>query len=361
MLIRNVFIFLCAVGTGAAIAADAPTYPEHQTLTYYLDPAGNRREIKMVDDWQARRAHILASMQLVMGPLPDASSRLPLDVKVLKEEQLENNLLRQTISFQSEKNDRVAAYLFLPRLAPDTKVPAILCLHPTGTIGKGLVAGFGTKTNRNYALELAQRGYITLAPDYPSFGDHPYDFAKSEFKSGTMKAIWDNQRAIDLLQSLPQVHSDRIAAIGHSLGGHNALFTAAFEPRIQAVVTSCGFTRFHKYSSGNLKGWTSPRYMPRIATIYNNDPDKVPFDFPEILASIAPRPIFICAPVNDGNFDVAGVKDSVASAQPIYTLHNKPANLIAVHPDAAHDFPEPSRHQAYQFLDKHLQHTPMLR
>jgi dienelactone hydrolase len=300
-------------------------------------------------------------MQLVMGPLSDAATKLPLDVRVTREEQLEGGLLRHTISYQSEGNDRVAAYLFLPKLAVGVKVPAVLCLHPTADIGKGVVAGFGTKTNRNYALELAQRGYVTLAPDYPSFGDHPYDFARSEFKSGTMKAIWDNQRAVDLLQSLPQVQGDRIAAIGHSLGGHNALFTAAFEPRITAVVTSCGFTRFHKYYNGNLKGWTSPRYMPRIATVYNNDPDKVPFDFPEILAAIAPRPIFVCAPMNDANFEVSGVKDSVASARPIYTLYEKPDHLQADYPEAAHDFPEQSRMRAYLFLDKHLEFTPAQR
>jgi dienelactone hydrolase len=293
-----------------------------------------------------------------MGPLPDASAKLPLDVKILKEEELDGGLLRQTLSYQSEKIDRVTAYLFLPKLSANAKVPAVLCLHPTADIGKGVVAGFGTKTNRNYAIELARRGYVALAPDYPSFGDHPYDFAKSEFKSGTMKAIWDNMRAIDLLQSLPQVQGDRIAAIGHSLGGHNALFTAAFEPRIQAVVTSCGFTRFHKYFNGNLKGWTSPRYMPRITSIYNNDPDKVPFDFPEILGAIAPRPVFICAPVNDGNFEISGVRDSLASAKPVYTLFGKADDLQVVYPDAAHDFPEESRQQAYQFLDKHLQHTP---
>ena len=73
-----------------------------------------------------------------------------------------------------------------------------------------------------------------------------------------MKAIWNNMRAIDLLQTLPEVDGQRIGCIGHSLGGHNAMFTAAFDTRIQALVSSCGFTSFAKYYGGNLKGWTSP-------------------------------------------------------------------------------------------------------
>ena len=47
-----------------------------------------------------------------------------------------------------------------------------------------------------------------------------------------MKAIWNNVRAIDLLESLPEVDPDAIGCVGHSLGGHNGLFTAAFDTRI---------------------------------------------------------------------------------------------------------------------------------
>ncbi len=70
-----------------------------------------------------------------------------------------------------------------------------------------------------------------------------------------MKAVWDNIRAVDLLVSLPEVNAARLAAVGHSLGGHNALCTAVFEPRLKAVVTSCGFTTFKK---DDLPSWDRP-------------------------------------------------------------------------------------------------------
>ena len=88
------------------------------------------------------------------------------------------------------------------------------------------------------------------------------------------------------------------------------------------------------------------------------DRDKVPFDFPELLAAIAPRAIFINAPLNDANFEVSGVKDSLAAAEPIYELHGARDNLRAIYPSVAHDFPPDAREQAYQFLDRHLLHTP---
>src|SRR5690606_23538160 len=192
------------------------------------------------------------------------------------------------------------------------KRPAMLCLHQTIGIGKDEPAGLGGSTNLHYAKELAARGFVCIVPDYPSFGEYEYDFHgplhTQNYASGTMKAIWNNIRAVDLLQSLPQVDADRIGCIGHSLGGHNSLYTAAFDERLKAVVTSCGFNAFHHYYGGNLAGWTSDRYMPLIREQYKNDPDQVPFDFYEVLAAIAPRAIFVNAPLSDSNFEVTGVK-----------------------------------------------------
>src|SRR5439155_15286050 len=145
-----------------------------------------------------------------------------------------------------------------------------------------------------------------------------YDFSRSPYPSGSMKAIWNNMRAIDLLQALPEVDGERIGCIGHSLGGHNTMFTAAFDTRIKALVSNCGFTSFPKYYGGNLKGWTSDRYMPRIAGVYGNNPEKMPFDFSEVVAAFAPRAFLASAPLHDDNFEVSGVRDVMAAARPVY-------------------------------------------
>jgi pimeloyl-ACP methyl ester carboxylesterase len=236
---------------------------------------------------------------------------------------------------------------------------------------------------RHYGHQLAQRGFVCLIPDYPSFGDYKaYDFHQKRPKaatsgradakaatsgrgiaaasdeplyvSGTMKAIWNNVRAVDLLESLGYVDGERIGAIGHSLGGHNALYTAVFEPRIKAVVTSCGFNAFHDYYKGDLKGWTSDRYMPRIRDVYENNPDKMPFDFPEVLAAIAPRPVYVSAPLHDANFEVGGVRKCIAAAQPVYELLGGKERLVVEYPDCAHDFPDEVRARVYNWLKKEL-------
>lgn len=352
-------LFALCLTCSMALAAEAPLYPEHLDLSYYLDAEGEKHPIKTTADWERRREHLTAHMQTVMGPLPQPKEKVPLGVEKLDEQDL-GQLTRTKLRYHTDSPDRwVQAWLFLPKQR-NGRLPAMLCLHPTSAIGKDIVSGLGKDPsdkdeNRGYAVHLANRGYVTLAPDYPSFGEYPYDFPPEHgYISGSMKAIYDNIRAVDLLQSLSEVDGERIGAIGHSLGGHNAMFTAVFEPRIKAIVSNCGFTRFHKYYEGNLKGWTSNRYMPLIAGRYHNNPDEVPFDFTEIVAGFAPRPFLASSPLRDSNFEVSGVRDVIAAAKPIYELYGVPENLQANYPDFAHDFPEEARIVAYGFLDRHL-------
>lgn len=302
-------------------------------------------------DWSARRAKIVAAAERVMGPLPGDRARVPLAPKILSEER-RGNILYRKLSFQSDPTDRVTAWLLLPETKPGERRPAILALHQTVPSGKDEPVGLSGSPTMHYGLDLARRGYIVLAPDYPSFGDHPYDFAAHpEYASGTMKAIWDNIRAVDLLTSLPEVDPERIGVIGHSLGGHNAIFTALFEPRLKVVVSSCGFTSLRK---DDLPSWTGPRYMPRIATELRNDIAKMPFDFDELIAALAPRPFLAVAATRDSDFDVTGVQDVIAAGKPVYALHGREASLAALYPDSPHDFPDAARAAACDFLDQHL-------
>jgi predicted dienelactone hydrolase len=153
---------------------------------------------------------------------------------------------------------------------------------------------------------------------------------------------------------LPEVDPDRIGAIGHSLGGHNTLFVGAFDSRLKVLVSSCGFCSFGRYYGGDLTGWSHKGYMPRIADVYHKDPKKMPFDFTEVLATLAPRPVFINAPLRDANFDVQGVDECVDAAKPVYALLHAKNMLVVVHPDCEHDFPPDVREAAYAFIDRIL-------
>ncbi|MCX5659479.1 MAG: alpha/beta fold hydrolase [Planctomycetota bacterium] len=337
-------------------------------LLTYRDAAGQTQPVKTPQDFARRREVILRGMQEAMGPLPDRAHLPPLDVRVIATFE-RPEYQRLTISFVSEidrgKEDRVPAYLYLPRAtttAPSAPTaapganrrPAILALHQTHPLGKGDVDFEQGRTNRCFASELAARGYIVLAPDYPSFGDYAYEFDNPRYVSGTMKGIFNHMRAVDLLASREDVDIQRLGVIGHSLGGHNSLFVASFDPRIKAVVTSCGWTPFHDYYGGKIAGWTSNRYMPRLRDAYGLDPGRVPFDFDELIAALAPRPVFTNAPTGDDNFAVDGVKRATTSIREVYALWNAEKNLVTQHPASGHDFPPEVREAAYRFLDDSL-------
>jgi pimeloyl-ACP methyl ester carboxylesterase len=360
---RTLCMLVLLTGTVAGLAntgnaAEPPAYEGHQDLLYYLDDQGQQQPVDSIEDWEKRRAHVVAHMESVMGKLPRPVDPVPLNAIGHETVLLENGLVRKHITYHTDRTDqRIAAYLFIPRHAEGEKLPAMLCLHQTTKpdVGKREVSGMGGNPNLHYAVHLAERGYVTLAPDYPSFGESAdYDFEVDEYISGTMKAIYDNIRAVDLLQSRPEVDGERIGVIGHSLGGHNSMFTAVFEPRIKVIVSNCGFTRFHKYYEGKLKGWTSARYMPLIDSRHHNNPDEVPFDFTEIVGAFAPRPFLASSPLHDANFEVSGVQDVIEAARPIYVLYKAEKNLKANYPACEHDFPPEVREVAYSFIDKHL-------
>ncbi len=328
---------------------------DHANVMVLRTADGSKRPITTPFEMGRRRHDILAGMSLAIGSMPEPDRRVPLDVQVSAEEQADG-YIRKRISFAPEPGDRVPAWLLIPD-GRTSKGPAMLCLHQTTGIGKGEPAGLGGLENLHYAHELAKLGFVCIVPDYPSFGDYPYDFRTQgqHYASGSMKAIWNNVRAIDVLECLPDVDPDRIGCIGHSLGGHNTLFTAAFDARIRAAVTSCGFTSFHNYYEGNLAGWTSDRYMPRIRDRYRNDPARVPFDFYEVLSAIAPRSIFVNAPVADSNFENNGVRKVVAEATRAQQIYGDTAGqVVARYPDCGHDFPDEVREEAYRWLQERL-------
>ena len=320
--------------------------------------------------WRGEVPEIRRRMELVMGGLPDDVARIAPDVEVISEERTPR-YLRRKIRYTPEPGDRVPAWLLVPHdfvpaargdAASAASAAAVLCLHQTNHVGKDEPAGLGGLPDLHYAHDLAERGFVCLAPDYPSFGEYAYDFtADRGYDSGSMKAVWNNVRGIDLLSALPGVDAGRIGVIGHSLGGHNALFTAAFDERIVAVVTSCGFTPFPDYYGGAVKGWTSDRYMPRIRDTYGLDAARIPFDFPELLAALAPRALFSNSPLGDDNFAVGGVARAFAEALPVHRLFDgEPGvapvaeRLRLVTPACGHTFPPEARRQAYEWLDRRL-------
>ncbi|HWB08778.1 MAG TPA: prolyl oligopeptidase family serine peptidase [Pirellulales bacterium] len=351
----------CAAAVAASgRAADSTAVPRlpRDNLLVYRGPKNDLVPVQTTADWLKRRADILDGMQSVMGRLPGDEKRCPLDMKV--EEEVDcGSYVRRLITYSSEPAGRVPAYLCVPKTALEQgkRTAAILCPHPTdNVIGHGVVVGLGSKANRSYASELAERGFVTLAPSYPLLAKYQPDLEALGWKSGTLKAVWDNIRGLDLLASLDFVHPDAFGTIGHSLGGHNSVYTAVFDDRIKVVVSSCGLDSYLDYMSGDEKvwfagqGWCQTRYMPKLAE-YRNRLAEIPFDFSEMIGALAPRHVLIVAPLGDSNFKFDSVDRLAAAARRVFQLYGVRDHLRVEHPDCAHDFPDEMREEAYRLFD----------
>lgn len=302
-----------------------------------------------------KRAKILRAMESIMGPLPDLATRCPLEVKTESATDCDG-YWRRVISYQVMPGHRVQAWLLAPKAAPTQCLPGVLALHQTSQRGPEIVAGLSSNPDDAYGVELARRGFMVLAPPYPLLGDYQPDLKALGFSSGTMLAIWINMRGLEVLESLPEVSRAGFGCIGHSLGGHNGLFTAAFDERIKAVACSSGLDSFRDYYGGDAarwepgQGWCQVRYMPRLDEFSGRLAD-IPFDFDGVMESIAPRRIFLHAPKGDSNFRWQSVDRLVSVADRAHALYPTGLKVEVVHPDGPHGFPKEMREKAYHFLD----------
>jgi hypothetical protein len=337
--------------------ADEPTRLPRDQLLLYRDEAGKSKTVKSFDDWAKRRAEIVRGMESAMGKLPGKDKAVPFDIKV-EEEFDAGTYIRQLITYTSEPNCRTPAYLLVPKdvLAGKRKSPAILCLHETNfEVGHGLVIVRGERKIQGYAHELTERGYVTFAPNYPLLAKYQPNLKALGWESGSLKAVWDNMRGLDLLESLPYVEK-KFATIGHSLGGHNSVFTSVFDQRILATVSCCGLDSFLDYYQGNPKlwepqqAWCQTRYIPKL-TKYKGKLEEIPFDFHEMIGAIAPRNMLIIAPTKDNNFRADSVDRIAKAAGDVYQLHGKPERIRVLHPESGHEFSPEMRDEAYKLLD----------
>jgi dienelactone hydrolase len=335
-------------------------------LLVFRAESGGVAPVRTTADWQKRRAEIVVGMEGVMGSLPGTGKRVALEVTIVSETDC-GSYVRREITYTSEPGSRVPAFLLVPKVVIEGRErrAGVLAAMPTNaTEGNRPVVGLvlpGSRTGRNYGQELAERGFVVIVPPYPHLADYKPDLKGLGYTSGTMKAVWDNIRALDVLAGMPGVRSNGFGAIGHSLGGHNSIYTAVFDERIKAIVSSCGFDSFPDYYAEKQaavwragQGWTQERYMPALAD-YAGRLEEIPFDFHELIGALAPRAFLAIAPKRDGNFRWESVARIMASARPVYALHGVPERLAVEHPDIEHDFPSEMREKAYRWLERFLE------
>lgn len=299
-----------------------------------------------------------------IGGIPE---RVPVRYEVLSRERQPDHE-RWHIVYDTVHEDKITAHLLVPfdeNGEPIRKPrPAILALHPTNVTGKSDITLPIGKVNRMYALELVRRGYVVLAPDAMTSGERIFE-GRGHFESAPFyekfpqwttvaKNIVDHMQGVDLLCSLDFVAVDRIGTIGHSFGGYNTYFLAGMDPRIKAVVSSCGFSPFARDDRPTHWG-RRDRYthMPRVTDDLGRG--VVPFDFNEIAALAAPVPFMNFSGQSDTIFPHwVSIGESMKDLYNLYKWLGVGDRFISILGAKEHDFPPEIRKMAYEFFDQWL-------
>jgi dienelactone hydrolase len=303
-----------------------------------------------------------ARLQQLLGEIP--ASAPPLAAERLESVDL-GDIVREKVTYAVEPGERVPAFVFLPKDGAARR-PAVLCHHQHGgefTVGKDGPAGLGSTPDQHYAIELARRGYVTIAPDALCFGERQDPKGKlkdasyerfealhriTEGKTLQGKYVWDARRALDYLETRPEVDASRLGMIGHSLGGQETLFTTAMDTRIKAAVSSCGF--------GSLRTLERDRILHNFALFV---PGLAPYgDYGAVLSLIAPRAFLVAARSEDPIFPMEGIAETVATAQRAYAAQGAAERLGTLYEPGPHQFSPAMREAAYAWLDRWLKAPP---
>ena len=332
------------------------------------------KPIRTRTEWEAGRKALRDEWLKFLGPMPKGLAAP--DVVTLRTETVgdepSRQVIRSLVEYEGEPGVKVQAYLLRPVASVPRKEqpsgqrrrwPAVVGLHQTTNASIDEIAGVSGPEPMQIGLQLAQGGVIVVCPrcflwqDAASLNAAVEQFRKRHPQTrGMHKMLFDAQRAVDLLLTVPEVDPDRIGAIGHSLGAKEVLYLAAFDDRIRAAVASEGGVTLPSTN------WEAPWYLG--AEIRQPE---FTLNHHQLLALIAPRPFLIL-----GGEQGPGAADGdrswllIDAALPAWKLFAAedssgrdrvqpgPVRLGLYNHHQGHSLPKPVRDRAYEWLGTYL-------
>lgn len=250
----------------------------------------------------------------------------------------------------------VSGELYVPAGTPeDAKLPAVIFLHsysyPLGYM-------WVYRRDMHPVLALADAGYAVLAFDQAGFGSRMDEWAPFYHRypqwSRMGKMVEDVSAAVDALQADAQVDPDRIYLFGYAMGGSVALHSAALDRDIAGVVSIAGFTpmRTNTMETGTGGLARNSRFhnlVPRLGLFVGHE-GKVPYDYDELIAAIAPRPVLVVNPQLARDAIPADVREAVEAARQVYALYGAEDRLRLDEPWDYTRLPTPTQDEAIAWL-----------
>ncbi|GAB4021200.1 dienelactone hydrolase family protein [Spirosoma koreense] len=303
----------------------------------------------LADSKQARRKELYG----LLGRLPDRNR--PIRAELISRQETDE-LIIEKLLLDLNGLERVPAYFTRPK-TQTSKLPVVLFNHShfgQYDVGKEeFVRGRPEMQQPPYALALARAGYAGLCIDSWCFGERRTKSELDTFKEmlwhgqvlwGMM--VYDNLRALDYLQTRPEVDTRRIATMGMSMGSTMAWWLAALDERVRVCVDLCCLTDYQALIDAKGLG---------LHGIYYYVPDLLThFTTADINALISPRPHFGLAGRFDPLTPLPGLAKIDGALQTVYRQDGAPdAWQLRIY-DVGHQETEAMRTDILAFYKKWL-------
>lgn len=334
----------------ALTAADAlGIEPAKQFLSYIRQRAADLRKDDKppatLGEWETRKQGLRESLAHAWGSFPKAPC--PLDPKKLGEIERDGYRIEKIV-FQTMPGVWMTSNAYVPD--GEGPFPAVLCVHGHWR---------GAKQDpvvQSRCIGLAKLGFFVLVVDAFGAGErgigkklgeyHGEMVAATLIPTGRVLAgiqVYENTRAIDYIQSRPEVDPDRIGVTGASGGGNQTMYIGAWDERLKAVVPTCSVGNFQAYLGAAC---CMCEVVPGILT------------FTEewgLLAMVAPRALMVISATRDApQFSVVEAKKSLAGAQPVFDLFDVSKNIRHAIFESGHAYNQPMREAMYGWMTLHL-------
>lgn len=310
------------------------------------------RDIRTLDDWTSRRGEYRRQLQEMLGldPWPERTELLPVVTGKLEHDEF----TVENLYFQSRPGLYVTGNLYVPKnLSGPAPTILYVCGHSLAVENK---ISLGNKTAyQHHGAWFARNGYVCLVIDTLQLGeirgDHYGTYNLKQFwwnaRGYTPAGVeaWNSIRALDYLETRPEVDRERFGVTGRSGGGAYSWWLAALDDRIKAAVPVAGITDLENYVvDGAVEGHCDCMFM---LNTYR-------WDYPLVAALVAPRPLLISNTDKDRIFPLDGVVRLHEKVRRIYRLYGAEAKLGLQITEGPHKDTQELRIHAFRWFNRFL-------